>query len=49
MWWVEDGHRPSLVEASARLDDLTENGPSERAFGWSQLIDIERWRSQRCA
>jgi hypothetical protein len=49
MWWVEDGHRPSLAEAADRLKDLTENGPSERAFGWAQLIDIERWRSQRCA
>jgi hypothetical protein len=49
MWWVEAGHRPSLEEALARLTDLTENGPSDRAFGWAQLIDIERWRSQRCA
>jgi hypothetical protein len=49
MWWVEAGHRPSLAEAAERLKDLTDNGPSERAFGWAQLIDIERWRSQRCA
>jgi hypothetical protein len=49
MWWVEPGHRPSLAEAAARLNDMTDSGPSERAFGWAQLIDIERWRSQRCA
>ena len=49
MWWVEAGHLPGLEEATARLKDMTDNGPSERAFGWAQLIDIERWRTQRCA
>src|SRR5436305_14753296 len=49
MWWVEPGHLPSLEEAAARLKDVTDNGPSERAFSWAQLIDIERWRTQRCA
>jgi hypothetical protein len=49
MWWVAAGHRPDLEEAAARLQDMTDNGPSDRAFGWAQLIDIERWRSQRCA
>ncbi|MFL5260263.1 MAG: DUF3291 domain-containing protein [Hyphomicrobiales bacterium] len=49
MWWIDPGHRPTLEEAAARLRDLTDNGPSERAFGWAQLIDTERWRTQRCA
>jgi hypothetical protein len=49
MWWIDAGDRPTLEEAAARLRDLTNNGPSERAFGWGQLIDIERWRTQRCA
>ncbi len=31
-WWVRSGHRPTLTEAKARLDSLTEHGPSETAF-----------------
>jgi hypothetical protein len=37
MWWVEEGHRPTRDEALARLNDLRENGPSDRAFGWDQI------------
>ncbi len=37
MWWIEEGHQPTLEEALARLDDLRENGPSDRAFGWDDL------------
>lgn len=37
MWWVEEGHRPSQAEAMARLADLRENGPSDRAFGWADI------------
>ena len=37
MWWVEEGHRPTHDEALARLSDLRENGPSDRAFGWDQI------------
>lgn len=32
LWWVPAGHRPSLDEADARLQQLRENGPSEHAF-----------------
>lgn len=37
MWWVDEGHRPSRDEALARLEDLRQNGPSERAFGWDDI------------
>lgn len=37
MWWIEEGHRPTQEEALARLEDLTRNGPSERAFGWDDI------------
>jgi len=37
MWWVEDGHRPTQDEALERLQDLRENGPSIRAFGWDDI------------
>lgn len=37
LWWVPDGHRPTLDEGLERLDDLRKNGPSERAFGWDSI------------
>ncbi len=49
MWWVPAGHRPTVAEALARLDDLNVNGPSERAFGWESLPGVERWKAERCA
>ncbi|MFN7398716.1 MAG: DUF3291 domain-containing protein [Sandaracinobacter sp.] len=47
-WYVEQGHLPTLDEAWSRLIDLQNNGPSERAFGWAEIMDIERMRSLRC-
>ena len=44
MWWFPKEHQPTLDEALARLDDLRENGASERAFGWAELranFDLE--------
>jgi hypothetical protein len=32
LWWVPAGHRPTLAEAAARLDDVRRHGPSPRAF-----------------
>lgn len=32
LWWVADGHEPSLAEARARLDLLEKEGPTEGAF-----------------
>lgn len=32
MWWVPDGHRPTIDEALKRLEHLQANGPTERAF-----------------
>lgn len=32
LWWVPDGHRPTLLEASNRLKQLRENGPEQSAF-----------------
>lgn len=48
-WPVAEGHEPTLTEAMDRLEDLQKNGPSERAFGWAEVMDIERMRSLRCA
>ncbi len=34
MWWVPEGHRPTLEEAAERLDHLDVHGDTDRAFGW---------------
>ncbi|MFN0194012.1 MAG: DUF3291 domain-containing protein [Aestuariivirga sp.] len=48
-WWVPEGHLPSLDEAYARLQDYERNGPSDRAFGWAEVMDAGRLKAQRCA
>jgi hypothetical protein len=49
MWWVDDGHRPTLEEAKARLDHLDRHGDSDFAFGWSHLPHVKLWQQARCA
>lgn len=49
MWWVDEGHRPALDEAKARLDDLDRHGDSDFAFGWSHLPHVKLWQQARCA
>lgn len=41
MWWVPEGHRPSVAEAAAKLGQLAEKGDSDGAFGWSHARS--RW------
>ena len=49
LWPVEEGHRPTLLEARQRLEDLEANGASERVFGWESLPNIKLWMTARCA
>ncbi len=49
MWWVPAGHTPTPQEALARLSHLTQQGPSDHAFGWESLPNIKLWMNQRCA
>lgn len=37
MWWVPDGHKPTLGEALEKLDHLRTHGASADAFGWDYL------------
>lgn len=37
MWWVPDGHRPTMDEAMGKLSDLNQNGEGPDAFGWAYL------------
>ena len=48
MWWVEDGHIPTLDEAKARLDHLNAHGPSDFAFGWADMPSAKTWQEKRC-
>jgi hypothetical protein len=48
-WWVPEGYIPSLKEAIDKLELLQKNGPSENAFGWAEVMDVERMRALRCA
>ena len=34
LWWVPQGHRPSVAEGLARHGRLLADGPSTEAFGW---------------
>lgn len=47
-WWVPEGHQPTLTEAMDKLKDYENNGPSENAFSWTEVMDIERMRKLRC-
>lgn len=48
MWWVKEGHKPTLLEAKERLDHLNKHGDSDHAFGWSHLPHIKLWQEKRC-
>ncbi len=37
MWWVPEGHKPTLAEALDRLEHLRAYGDSDSAFGWDYL------------
>src|SRR5262245_27632758 len=34
LWWIPRGHRPTIDEASARLELLRKDGPGARAFNF---------------
>jgi hypothetical protein len=36
LWWVEEGHYPTVDEAKARFEILKEKGPSPEAFTFRQ-------------
>lgn len=36
MWWVEDGHQPTPVEAVERYEHLVKHGPSPYAFTFAR-------------
>jgi len=38
LWWVPAGHRPTVEEGLARLDELRAHGPTARAFTFKALF-----------
>lgn len=48
MWWVDEGHQPSIEEAKQRLDHLDAKGDSDHAFGWTHLPHVKLWQQQEC-
>ncbi|KCZ58589.1 hypothetical protein HY36_09430 [Hyphomonas atlantica] len=49
MWWVPEGHQPTLDEAMERLAHRREHGDSDTAFGWEWLRDAKMHRTHACA
>ena len=47
MWWVPDGHRPTIEEGLARLEILKTRGNSDVAFGWDHVAGD--WSARQCA
>ncbi|MGH1425332.1 MAG: DUF3291 domain-containing protein [Pseudooceanicola sp.] len=48
MWWVPEGHKPTLDEALGRLEHLRANGASDHAFDWAYLKEAQQWKDHAC-
>ncbi|SEK70431.1 DUF3291 domain-containing protein [Pacificibacter marinus] len=48
MWYVEQGHKPSLDEALERLAYKEKHGDSDHAFGWSYLKEAQLHITNAC-
>ena len=42
LWWIEEGHLPTLDEAKQRLETLVKLGPSSKAFTFRQPFSPQR-------
>ena len=49
MWWVPEGHRPTLEEGLERLAHWEATGDSDYAFGWRHLPQAQLWRERACS
>ena len=38
LWWVPEGHEPSVAEAVARLEHLRQHGPTSEAFTFTEAF-----------
>jgi hypothetical protein len=49
MWFVPDGHIPTVDEACERLEHYRAHGGSDFAFGWADVPSAKLWQEKRCA
>jgi len=49
LWWIPQGHRPTIAEAVERLNHLKQHGSSDYAFGWDHVASAKLWKAARCA
>ena len=48
MWWIPEGHRPTLEEGLERLEHLKSNGNTDHAFGWDGIGGAKLYKSKAC-
>lgn len=48
MWWVPEGHAPTLDEALERLAARERDGDSDAAFGWDWLRAAQMHKTHGC-
>lgn len=47
LWHIEAGHRPTMADGVERLEHLKAHGPSDYAFGWSDMPQAHHWKTAR--
>jgi Domain of unknown function (DUF3291) len=47
MWWIEEGARPTVADAKARLDSINARGSTDFAFDWPHLAEASLWKARR--
>lgn len=48
LWWVPQGHTPTVAEGMARFHYKARVGDTDRAFGWSWLQEAQLYKSKAC-
>ena len=48
MWWVPEGHQPTLEEALDRLARRQREGDTDDAFGWDWLRAARMHKTHGC-
>ena len=48
MWWVPEGHEPTLEEALEKLERRKAEGDSDEAFGWDWLKQANMHITHAC-